>query len=88
MKVGIIGCGLIGRKRADNLVDSQLVAVADPNTDRAHSFKYYNKDLKIFNDWHDLLNENEVETVIVSTPNNLLTPIAIEAIKTKKTCHH
>jgi len=35
MKVAIVGCGLIGKKRADALAGAQLVACADPDLARA-----------------------------------------------------
>src|SRR5258707_876323 len=37
MKVGIIGCGLVGRKRASALGDSRLVACADLARERAET---------------------------------------------------
>ena len=37
MKVGIIGCGLVGRKRASALGDSRLVACADLVRERAET---------------------------------------------------
>ena len=35
LKVGIIGCGLIGQKRAQFLDGAQLVACADQNPSKA-----------------------------------------------------
>ena len=31
MNIGIIGCGLIGQKRANNLAGARLIACADEN---------------------------------------------------------
>ena len=38
MKIIIVGCGLIGHKRAQNSKGSQITACVDPNLDRAHRF--------------------------------------------------
>jgi len=84
MKVGIIGCGLIGEKRASNLLDSKLYAVADLDSDKAQSFRRFNEELKIYSEWQDLLKDELIDIVIISTPNNYLTPIALEAIKSHK----
>ena len=40
MKVAIIGCGLIGEKRAGNLGKNELIALADVNIEKAK--KVYN----------------------------------------------
>ena len=84
MKVGIIGCGLIGKKRAENLSQSKLVAVADTCQQKAESFKVFNQQIEIFDDWKKLIKLSHIDIVIVSTPNNLLTPIALSAIQAGK----
>ena len=53
--VGIVGCGLIGQKRAKALGESgQLVACADLNVARAESLARINS-AKVFLDWRELV---------------------------------
>jgi predicted dehydrogenase len=84
--VGIIGCGLIGGKRAESLQkfpESGLVAVADVDMVRAHGLaKMYS--CECTNDWRDITSNEDIDIVIVSTTNDLLAPITIDAIKNKK----
>lgn len=85
MKVGIIGCGLIGKKRAESFYrQHEIVCVSDTNIDRANEFIKFNKDLAIFSDWNSVVSDKTIDIVVVATPNNLLTPIGLEAIKNKK----
>ena len=37
MRIAIIGCGLIGGKRAESLKGHEIVACADPSLGRAHA---------------------------------------------------
>jgi predicted dehydrogenase len=83
MKVGIIGAGLIGNKRAQALGDAKLVFVADMSKDRAKKLaeKYH---CNYTTDWKEVVTNDLVDIVIVSTTNDYLAPIAIEAIKNSK----
>lgn len=81
-KVGIIGAGLIGNKRAANLAGQKLTYVSDIKESLAKSLaEKYN--CKYSTNYLDLLNSN-VDIVIISTSNNMLIPIAIEAVKRNK----
>ena len=73
--VGIIGCGLIGQKRANALGSGgKLIACADIAIDRAASLaNRFNA--KSFNDWRDLIAMNEVDIVIISTLHDSLAEI-------------
>ena len=76
-KVGIIGCGLIGNKRAANLPGHELAIVADNNLERAKSLaEKYN--CSYSSNYKDVIN-SDAGIVIVSTTNDMLAPIAIEA---------
>jgi predicted dehydrogenase len=82
--VGIIGCGLIGNKRAKVLgKNAKLLACADINiknsTDLAAQYN-----AKYFSKWEDLLLIKEIDIVIISTLHDSLSKIGIEAIKAKK----
>ena len=82
LKVGIIGCGLIGKKRAKNLLGQKLVFVCDNDLEKAKQLaSEYN--CKYTTDYHDLV-KSELDIVIISTPNNMLVPVALEAVKHDK----
>lgn len=83
MKVGIVGCGLIGKKRTKALhADDQLIAICDNDFSRAESL---NKDCgtaaKICADWKELLNFPGLEALIVATPHNMLPIVTAAAIE-------
>lgn len=81
MKVSIIGCGLIGRKRALALgSDDVLLACCDTNEAAAKKFAeefgcgYYT-------DYRKLLSEIESDSVVVSVVNKFAKEIVIDALK-------
>ena len=83
-KIGIIGCGLIGYKRAKSLGHKgKLVACADPNINRARNIAR-NKKVKIFTNLKKLLEIKEIKIIIIATPHNQLAKILLEAYKKNK----
>ena len=86
MNIGIVGCGLIGRKRTAALSacgDSQVVIVADIDAARAEQpARQYGCHATI--DWEQVVRHPEVEAVIVSTVNNYLMPITVAALEKGK----
>ncbi len=74
-KVGIVGCGLIGKKRAKALnSNGKLIACSDTNVLNAQSLS---KDFgaKIYLDWRELVVSKEVEVVIIATSHDSLAKI-------------
>ena len=83
MKVGVIGCGLIGSKRADSIRSSYIKACFDNNTRSAKIFsKKY--DCNLCTNEKDFFNV-ELDLVIISVTHDQLTKYAIKALK--KNCH-
>jgi predicted dehydrogenase len=87
--IGIIGCGLIGHKRAKSLgVGGYLVACADQVLDRAISladeFSTPQSHVQSFQDWKQLLKLSNIDIVVISTLHDSLAQIAIAAIKAGK----
>jgi len=70
MNVGIIGYGLQGKRRESALSKFDNVVISDP----------------LVNDtpWQDITDSDEIDTVIVSTPNNMLAEIATRAAASGK----
>jgi len=82
--VAIIGCGLIGHKRAANLVGTQLLWCVDVDLKKAQELASHHHGAKPSEDWNRAITDPAVHIVIVATPNNLLAPIALGALKAGK----
>jgi predicted dehydrogenase len=82
--VAIVGCGLIGRKRAQALGDAHLVACADVALDRAQALAALAAGATATADWRSVLYREDVQIVIVSTMNNSLAEISEEAVRAGK----
>lgn len=77
--VAIIGCGLIGKKRAAALAGARLVACADTDATRAESLAATVDGAVAVTRWQDAIAHAGVDIVIVATTNDALTPVAVAA---------
>jgi predicted dehydrogenase len=84
MRVAIVGCGLIGRKRAAALGDAVLAAVADTNPQRAAQLAGQHPGCAVEPDWQACVARADVDAVIVSTVNDGLAPITLGAVRQGK----
>lgn len=84
MKVAIVGCGLIGAKRARALGKHELVIAADTDINRVHSICEIGSCNNATIDWQSAVAHPEVDIVIVATTNNWLTPVGLFALKHDK----
>jgi predicted dehydrogenase len=78
MKLGIIGCGLIGRKRAAaaRALGHDLTAVADIARDRAEAFAAeFGAEAAL--DWQTIAARADLDAVAVATPHDGLSAIAV-----------
>jgi predicted dehydrogenase len=82
--VAIIGCGLIGQKRAQALGPARLVACADLDLARAQALAARNPGAVAFQDWGAALGHPGVDLAIVSTTNQFLAEITRAAVRGKK----
>ena len=81
--VGIIGCGLIGQKRAKALGEGRLLACADVSEARANALAG-NSGAKAFADWRELLALPEIDVVVVATLHDSLAEITFAAVEAGK----
>jgi predicted dehydrogenase len=82
--IGIIGCGLIGQKRAKALgPGGKLVACADKDFARAGSLAR-GADAQAFSDWRELLALRDVQIVVIATLHDSLAELTYAAIKAGK----
>ena len=82
--VGIIGCGLIGQKRALQLGGGQLIACADLVAERAAKLASTVPGCLPCKHWSDLLSMAGVEVVILATTNDALAEIGCAALAAGK----
>ncbi len=82
--VGVVGCGLIGQKRAKALgAGGRLVACADLDVARAESLAR-TTGAKVFRDWRELVWSPLVEVVIIATLHDSLAEITRTAAEAGK----
>jgi predicted dehydrogenase len=79
MRIGIVGCGLIGDKRAAAARGHDIVAVADPDRERAESLAARHGGAVVA-DWRAVI-AADIDAVIVATPHDALAGIALEAVR-------
>ncbi len=84
MRVGIIGCGLIGQRRAGNLAGARLVQCVDTDAARARALAATAAGCTHGTDWRQMLTHPEIEAVIVATPPDVQAEITRAAIHNHK----
>ncbi len=86
MRVGIVGCGLIGKRRAKVAAESSvsdLTVVSDVVSARAsETAGNYGCDATC--DWREVTDSGDVDIVVVATPNRSLSDVAVRALKQGK----
>jgi predicted dehydrogenase len=85
LRVAIVGCGAIGRKRLLSLGNSHtLVIAADVARERAEELARRFPGAIASADWEAAVDRAEVDAVLVATTNRWLAPIALAAIRAGK----
>jgi predicted dehydrogenase len=79
MRVAIIGCGLIGGKRASALSQCRLVACCDRAPERALALARAVPGAEGANDWRETVARADVDLVVVATSHDRLAEIACGA---------
>ena len=84
LRTAIIGCGLIGNKRAKALGDCPLVAAVDTNLNRAKQLASQFPGCEAGTDWRAAISRKDVDLVIVATTNDQLAPATLAAVQAGK----
>jgi len=84
LRVGIIGCGLIGHKRAQSMGPAVLTACADLQFDRAQALGQRGTDVFVTTDWREVVNHSDVDIIIVATTNDQLAEMSVVALNAGK----
>ena len=82
MRLGIVGCGLIGQKRAAAVAGDEIVLVADLDSARADALAA-TTGARVAKDWQALVGA-ELDVVIIATTHENLACIAIAALEASK----
>jgi predicted dehydrogenase len=86
MRVGIVGCGLIGRRRAaiaGEMPGDEVVVLADVDKSRAEALAA-DMDCVATTDWQEVVDRDELDAVVVSTSNDWLAAITVAALQNGK----
>lgn len=86
VRYGIVGIGNMGSSHAKNLFDSNiegavLSAVCDIDSQKRNWAEENLPGVRVYEDYSDLLNDNEIDAVIIATPHYLHPIVAIEAFE-------
>lgn len=84
MNVAVVGCGLVGHKRARALQNHRLVAVADVQVERARQLADQYPGCTAYQDWQEVVCRADVDLVIVATTHDALVPVSLGAVRCGK----
>lgn len=80
MKVAILGCGLMGGRRARALGDAQLVLCIDAAIEKAIALAAQFPGCEVGTDWQAAVKRQDIQLIIISTFHAHLTALALAAI--------
>jgi len=84
IQFAIVGCGLIGRKRAASLAPGRLRYVCDLDAARAADLAQAHAGTVATTDFNQVLADPAVQAVIVATLNGSLAPLTLAAVRAGK----
>lgn len=79
LRTAIVGCGLIGQRRARTMSRATLVACADRDLKRAAALAAIAPDCEAFDDWRAMLDRVDCDIVVVATLHDTLAEITAAA---------
>ena len=90
LKIGVVGCGRIGKLHINNLINSvpgvEVAAVADPMLDKSGAREWLAERgiTTVSTDFMDVVNNPEVEVVFVCSSTDTHCQVSMEAVKAGK----
>lgn len=82
--IAIIGCGLIGQKRAKTLGDSKLLATVDHVLEKANALAAQHPGCTAYTDWRDAIKRPDIEVVVIATLHATLAEISLACAQAGK----
>ncbi|PWU07768.1 MAG: LmbZ [Terriglobia bacterium] len=83
MRIAIVGCGLIGRKRTAALRGARVTVCCDVAIARAEELAARCGATAV-DDWRAAVAREDVDAVIAATTHDMLAPVALEAVRAGK----
>jgi predicted dehydrogenase len=83
MRAAIVGCGLIGHKRAEALCNAVITVCCDLNLERARLLAEKYK-ARATAEWRDAVSSDDVDVVFVATTHDMLACVAEQAVAAGK----
>tara|TARA_B100001175_G_C19499744_1_gene637398 strand:- start:799 stop:1785 length:987 start_codon:yes stop_codon:yes gene_type:complete len=84
MNIGIVGCGLIGSKRAHSINSrDKLISVCDLNIIKAKKLSSQFS-CSHYSNYKEMINKEDLDIIIISTPNFMIKEVALFALKNGK----
>jgi predicted dehydrogenase len=87
LRCAVIGAGGIGLEHLVSLTAcprAAAVAIAENNPKRSREASERFKIPRSYSDYHELLDQPDIDAVTIATPNHLHAPIAVDALKARK----
>lgn len=87
LRCGVIGTGAFGLEHLNSLQQcprATAVAIAESNVARAKEASERYKIPRSYTDYHELLEQADIDAVTIALPSYLHAPVAIEALKARK----
>jgi predicted dehydrogenase len=88
LKLGIVGAGRIATAHASAIMDLkdqvELKAIAELRVDRAREFARKFDAQKVYSDYRDLLEDQEIEAAVICLPHHLHHSVCMEAARARK----
>lgn len=81
INIGIIGCGLIGKKRINNLPQDSVVYACDLDLKRAQALAALATGCRATISATEVMESNKVDAVMIATLNSTLAPLAKDAVQ-------
>ena len=83
-RIAMIGCGLIGQKRLNNLPPGSVTVACDLNLDRAKKLATQSPGCIATDSVEQAVTSPNVDVVMIATLNSTLAPIAMQAVQAGK----
>ncbi len=84
IRIALVGCGLIGQKRLQNLPPGTVTVACDLNLERAKQLASRAPGCRATADYKEAVAARDVDAVFVATLNSSLATIAAEAVRSGK----